>query len=179
MSASFMERLVPCPACGAPVKVPARSGAVTCTACGSEYSYSKELAYRSYLLFVTDDGKEEFYEVTGDLKIGKDRRHMLTVSDAYVDSITHRIPIRTAYVSKMHSTLNTGEVYEVREIEGRQHIIKKTVCTIMDAGSKNGTEVNGQRLKEPRELKHGDHITLAPGCKKYVEIEYVERREQE
>ncbi|MFZ0546515.1 MAG: FHA domain-containing protein, partial [Candidatus Promineifilaceae bacterium] len=45
----------------------------------------------------------------------------------------------------------------------RQHadiVIKDTSCRIIDLNSSNGTFVNGQRIKEPVELIHGDTIRI-------------------
>jgi hypothetical protein len=45
----------------------------------------------------------------------------------------------------------------------RQHAdidVEGTTCRITDLGSSNGTYVNGRRISEPTELKHGDAIKI-------------------
>jgi len=116
--------------------------------------------------------------INGDVQIGTNDRKIVTVSDSIMRSLSTAIPIRSAWVSQEHSKINTQEKYEIIQEGAQQHIVLKTACFLDDLDSKNGTTVNGAHINDSVELKHGDKIVLAPGCKRYVEIEYIEKRER-
>ncbi len=116
--------------------------------------------------------------ISGAVEIGTNTRNIITVYDSFMRSISTSIPIRSAWVSKKHSNIKTQEKYEILQEGDQQYIVKKTACFLNDLNSENGTMVNGTQINDPVELKHGDVIVLAPGCKRYVEIHYIEKRER-
>lgn len=69
-------------------------------------------------------------------------------------------------VSVPEFTIGRGQECQLRlksDVISRKHcaiLVEKGVATIKDFGSTNGTFLNGERLGEPQELKHGDHISI-------------------
>ena len=116
--------------------------------------------------------------INGDIIIGTNERKIVTVSDSIMRSISSSIPIRSAWVSHEHSIIKTQEKSEIKKEGDQQLIVFKTACFLEDNKSVNGTTVNGTSVNTSVELKHGDVIVLAPGCKRYVEIHYFEKRER-
>ena len=118
----LLDKTVPCPACGSPIIIPEKSGTVICESCDYEYNYKPGIKVGSFLKFTCDNGSEYLYEVTSDIVIGKNKRHILTLSDPIIQSIKEIIPIRTAYVSKNHVCIRSKEKYEIIELDGEQYI---------------------------------------------------------
>jgi hypothetical protein len=177
---SYVEVLIPCPGCGSPTPIPEKSGdKLKCKICDFEAIHNKNIRYCSYLKFDIGDNKEKMYRVSGDIVIGRNRRHQLILKDPIKNTV-EVIPIRIPEVSEEHSKISTSETYEIREIDGKKNVINLLCCSIEDRGSSNGTEVDGQLLKprEKRELKDGNKIKLAPNERQFVEIEYLVRRDK-
>ena len=116
--------------------------------------------------------------INGDVIIGTNERKIVTISDSIMRSLSTSIPIRSAWVSQAHSRIKTQETFMIIQEGDQQQIVLKTACFLDDLKSVNGTTVNGVHVKDTVELKHGDVIVLAPGCKRYVEINYLEKRER-
>ena len=174
----MIDRLVPCKGCGTPLKLPNKSGEIHCEVCDSYFQYAPELRYGSYLKFLDVKGGDYLMMINGDIQIGTNNRKIITVSDSLMHSLSTAIPIRSAWVSNEHSKIKTQEKYEIIQEGDQQHIVLKTACFLNDLKSENGTMVNGVHVNDTVELKHGDVIVLAPGCKRYVEIHFIEKRER-
>ena len=177
-SPSIVDRLVSCKGCGTPLKLPQRSGELHCKVCDSHFHYIPELRYCSYFNFLDVKGEDYQMMINSDITIGTNERKIVTVFDTLIRSITKTIPIRSAWVSEKHSKITTQETYEIIQEGNQQQIVFKTACFLDDLNSVNGTSVNGVHVNDTVELKHGDVIVLAPGCKRYVEIHYFEKRER-
>jgi DNA-directed RNA polymerase subunit M/transcription elongation factor TFIIS len=169
-SHTFTELYVACPECGSPMRVPLDSGLVKCDSCDYEVMYNKSIRYNCYLNFRIGD-KKHLYRIPGDVIIGRNNRHLLTIQDPITRN-REEIPIRVAEVSKKHSRISVSERYEVREIEGKCYIINIPHCTIENINALNGTSVNGTMLNDKLTLENGYKIVLAPNCRQFVEMEY-------
>ena len=178
-SRSLIENEVPCKKCGWPIHVPNGMTDLTCESCGTSYKFRPEIKYLSYLRVIGDNKKKYLYRIDGDFIIGRNDRDVLSTIDSVRQTIRNSFPVKTVYVSRTHSKIKTCREYQIVEIDGEQYIVNKQVCTLSDANSMNGTALNGAKLKhgDEEKLEHGSTITLAPDSRKYVEIEYIERRE--
>ncbi|MBN2335876.1 FHA domain-containing protein [Candidatus Bathyarchaeota archaeon] len=178
-SRSLIENEVPCKVCGMPIHVPNRVTDLTCEGCGTPYKFRPEIKYSSYLKIIGDNKKENLYRIDGDLIIGRNDRDVLSIIDSVRRNIRNLIPVKTVYVSSTHSRIKTRREYQIIDMDNEQYIVNKQVCTLSDDKSMNGTSLDGVRLDHgvEKQLRHGSKITLAPGCRKYVEIEFIEKRE--
>jgi pSer/pThr/pTyr-binding forkhead associated (FHA) protein len=173
----IVELYIPCEGCGSPTRIPEKSGEINCKICGFEAIYNKEIKYCSFLKFNLGDDKEKLYEISGDIIIGRNRRHQLVIKDP-IQKTEEIIPIRIPEVSYNHSKITTSNKYEIKEIDGKKYVVKVLSCSIEDNGSLNGTDVDGQHLKPKtqRVLTHGNKITFAPGERQYLDCEYLIKR---
>ena len=178
-SRSIIENEIPCKKCGSPIHVPDGMTDLTCESCDTSYKFRPETRYCSYLGVIGDNKKKILYRIDGDLIIGRDDRDVLVFKDSIRQSIKTSFPVKTIFVSRTHSKIKSRREYQIVEIDSEQHIVNKQVCTLSDVNSRNGTALNGAHLKhgDEKSLEHGSIITLAPDNRKYVEIEYIERRE--
>jgi hypothetical protein len=175
-SFSYSELYLSCPGCGNPIRVPDESGAVIiCESCDFEAVHNKQIKYSCYLKFQIGNDKEHQYRIPGDIIIGRNKKHILTITDP-ISKTEEEIPIRISEVSKKHAQISVSNKYEIKEIDSKRYAIIYPQCAIQDNASKNGTVVNGNYVREKQVLQHGDKIILAPECKQFVEIEYLIRR---
>lgn len=65
------------------------------------------------------------------------------------------IEINDDTISRRHSMVRYENIDRPAE---------KPYCTLGDAGSRNGTYVNGEKVCEPVELKHGDRVFIGNTC---------------
>ncbi|MHA1112499.1 MAG: FHA domain-containing protein [Promethearchaeota archaeon] len=173
---SYTELYVSCPGCGNPIRVPDESGVkIICESCDFEAIHSKQIKYSCYLKFQIGNNKECVYRVPGNIIIGRNNKHILTIRDP-ITKTEEEIPIRISEVSKKHAQLSVSDKYEIKEIDGKRYLINYPQCIIEDSASLNGTGVNGNLIGDKYVLKHGDKIILAPNCKQFVEIEYLIKR---
>ena len=173
---SYTELYVSCPGCGNPIRVPDESGVeIICKSCDFEAIHSKQIKYSCYLKFLIGNNNEYLYRIPGDIIIGRNKKHFLTIQDP-ITKTEEEIPIRISEVSKNHNRISVSERYETKEIDGKRYVINYPQCKIEDNASLNGTGVNGNYIREKIVLKHGDKIILAPDCKQFVEIEYLIKR---
>lgn len=173
---SYTELYVSCPGCGTPIRVPDKSGAVIiCKSCDFEAIHSKQIKYGCFLKFRIRDNKEHLYRIPGDIILGRNSKHMLTIKDP-ITKTEEEIPIRISEVSKKHAQISVSDKYEIKEIDGKRYVINYPQCVIEDNASRNGTGVNGNYIRDKFVLKNGDNIILAPDCKQFVEIEYLIKR---
>jgi len=174
----IIDKLVSCKGCGTPLMLPKKSGEIHCDVCDSHFQYAPELRYCSYLQFLDVKGGDYKMMINGDVIIGTNERKIVTISDSILRSLSTSIPIRSAWVSQAHARIKTQETFVIIQEGDQLQIVLKTACFLDDLKSVNGTTVNGVQVNDTVELKHGDVIVLAPGCKRYVDINYFEKRER-
>jgi len=173
---SYSEIYLSCPGCGNPIRIPDESGVVIkCESCDFEAIHSKQIKYSCYLKFRIGDNKDHLHRIPGNIIIGRNKKHILTIIDQ-ITKTEEEIPIRIAEVSRKHAQISVSDKYEIKEIDGKRYVINYPLCVIEDNASRNGTEVNGNYIRDKLVLQHGDKIVLAPDCPQFVEIEYFIQR---
>jgi pSer/pThr/pTyr-binding forkhead associated (FHA) protein len=163
--------------CGAEMEIPLTSVTtlVKCK-CGTVYEYNPTVELLPYLLLEENKRSLE-HPLTTSINIGReDNTDYLTLTCQHDESVKQKFYIRNRYISRNHGKITMEEEFALSK-KGSSKIVAKKKCIIEDCGSTNGTSVNNRLLKprEPKELKHDDHITLAPNSNCPLTIVFKER----